>query len=132
MVRQSMKCFFGAIPSYSHLKFIGNLCYATNKNTSKTKFDARTTCCIFLGYPYAQKGYKLYDLNNKRIFISRDVQFHENIFPFLQKVFPPSNKIVLPHSVIEQNHDNPSPTLVEQNHDDSTATPITVIDETVC
>lgn len=30
------------------------------------------------------KAYKLYDIENQRIFISRDVLFHEAIFPFHQ------------------------------------------------
>lgn len=29
------------------------------------------------------KGYKLYDLNEKKLFLSRDVVFQEEIFPFL-------------------------------------------------
>lgn len=28
------------------------------------------------------KGYKLYNIENKRFFVSRDVVFHENVFPF--------------------------------------------------
>lgn len=38
-----------------------------------------------LGYPYCEKGYKVWDLENRKIFISRDVFFTENIFPFLLK-----------------------------------------------
>lgn len=36
-----------------------------------------------IGYPPHQKGYKLYDIDNKKIFISRDVVFHESILPFV-------------------------------------------------
>lgn len=36
----------------------------------------------FLGYPFAKKGYKLYDLASKKCFVSRDVVFHEKCFPF--------------------------------------------------
>ena len=36
----------------------------------------------FLGYPFTIKGYKLLDLHSKRIFILRDVTFHESMFPF--------------------------------------------------
>lgn len=36
----------------------------------------------FLGYPLSYKGYKVYDLNTSKTFISRDVQFNEHIFPF--------------------------------------------------
>lgn len=38
--------------------------------------------CVFLGYPPGIKGYRLLDLHTRETFISRDVIFHENIFPF--------------------------------------------------
>lgn len=37
--------------------------------------------CDF-GSPYAQKGYKLYDLDSHKVVLSRDVNFHEHTFPF--------------------------------------------------
>ncbi|KAK4386695.1 Retrovirus-related Pol polyprotein from transposon RE1 [Sesamum angolense] len=36
----------------------------------------------FWGYVHGQKAYKLYDIDNKVTVISRDVVFHENIFPY--------------------------------------------------
>lgn len=38
---------------------------------------------MLVGYPYARKGYKLYDLKEKQLFLSRDVVFKEDVFPFL-------------------------------------------------
>jgi len=38
----------------------------------------------FLGYPYAQKGWCVYDLKHKQLFTSRDVIFYGNLFPFHQ------------------------------------------------
>ncbi|XP_075077902.1 uncharacterized protein LOC142164245 [Nicotiana tabacum] len=38
------------------------------------------TSCV--GYPFGKKGYKLLDLQSKTIFISRNVVFYEDIFPF--------------------------------------------------
>lgn len=37
---------------------------------------------VFVGYPPGIKGYKLYDRLSKSFFISRDVVFHEHLFPF--------------------------------------------------
>lgn len=37
---------------------------------------------MFLGYPTGTKGYKLYDLQRKHIFVSRNVVFHESVFQF--------------------------------------------------
>ncbi|CAL9029208.1 unnamed protein product [Prunus brigantina] len=39
--------------------------------------------CIFLGYPYGQKGYRVFDLSQQKVLVSRDVCFFENVFPFL-------------------------------------------------
>jgi len=36
-----------------------------------------------IGYPFNTKGYKVLDLATKRIHVSRDVLFHETIFPFV-------------------------------------------------
>ncbi|KAK3038369.1 hypothetical protein RJ639_030269 [Escallonia herrerae] len=49
------------------------------------KFAPRSKSGIFVGYPNGQKGYRIYDLESKVIYSSRDVQFFESIFPFADK-----------------------------------------------
>jgi len=72
-------------PSYDHLKVFGCLCFIQIRPTSKDKFAIRSRKCIFLGYPLGMKGWKVYDLETHEIFISSDIVFHEEIFPYAGK-----------------------------------------------
>jgi len=48
----------------------------------RTNFTARSRRCTFVGYPYKRKQWKTYDMEIGEIFISKDVIFHEDAYPF--------------------------------------------------
>ena len=85
---------FNQIPSYSHLKTFGCLCFATDVTPHKHEFTPRARKSIFLGYPFNIKGYKLFDLQSHFIFISRDVIFQEKVFPFASHTSLPSSALI--------------------------------------
>ncbi|XP_060170885.1 uncharacterized protein LOC132601842 [Lycium barbarum] len=74
--------FHGHPPTYDHLRDFGYLCYSTVPKPHRDKFKPHVVPYVFIGYPFAKKGYKLYNLVSKSCFISRDVHFHEHLFPF--------------------------------------------------
>ncbi|GJQ91627.1 putative RNA-directed DNA polymerase [Tanacetum coccineum] len=51
----------------------------TLKETSSKKEGSRG---VFIGYPPRTKGYKILDLETRKIIVNRDVNFHEENFPF--------------------------------------------------
>ncbi|XP_071740094.1 uncharacterized protein [Rutidosis leptorrhynchoides] len=69
-------------PGYDHLRTIGCLCYANVPKPYQDKFEARGIRSVLIDYPPSQKGHKLYALDTKEVFCSRDVIFKEDIFPF--------------------------------------------------
>jgi hypothetical protein len=83
-----------ATPSYDHLRVFGCLCYAHNVLHKLHKFDKRAKPGIFIGYPHAQKAYKIFDLETKTIFTSRDVTFHEEIFPYHINSHPTTHNVI--------------------------------------
>ncbi|OMO49485.1 Reverse transcriptase, RNA-dependent DNA polymerase [Corchorus capsularis] len=73
---------FGKVPSYDHLCTFGCLYYGHVNSKPRDKCAFRSKPGIFVGYPHGQKGYRVYDLESKVIYSSRDVQFFESIYPF--------------------------------------------------
>ncbi|GKC91519.1 putative RNA-directed DNA polymerase [Tanacetum coccineum] len=72
---------FNIEPNLSHLKTFGCLCFSTVLIDSK-KFSSRFEKPVFIGYSNDKKGYKLFSLESKKVFFSRDVKFYETVFPF--------------------------------------------------
>ncbi|CAL1413264.1 unnamed protein product [Linum trigynum] len=82
---------YGVPPDYSSLKVFGCLVYASTAGPHRTKFSPRAKQCVFLGIPDGIKGFKLLDIDTKRVFCSRDVIFHENILPYANHSSSPSS-----------------------------------------
>lgn len=75
----------GVVPVYSHLRVFDCLCYGYTYHGSRDKFAPRSTPGVFLGYPHSQKGYKIFDLSSRKVYVSRDVSFYKTVFPFTVK-----------------------------------------------
>lgn len=77
-------------PYYSILKSFECLVITTNPDIIGDKFKLIDVPCVFIRYPKNQKGYKLLNLLINLTFVSRDVKFYEQIYPY--QVFQPTSK----------------------------------------
>lgn len=102
--------------SYENLRVFGCLCFfKTNKPT--TKFEPRATKGSFIGYFTQSKGYKVPDLENHGIHITRDVTFYETIFPLKNETKKCEQETILTNTEtqIEENPEECENFLQEQN-----------------
>lgn len=60
-----VELLFEKPPRYDHLSVFGSLCYAQKLPRSTNKFDEQARRCIFVGYPFGKKGWKVFDLKSK-------------------------------------------------------------------
>jgi hypothetical protein len=69
-------------PNYNSLRIFGCACWPNLHPYNQRKLTFRSKRCVFLGYSPRHKGVKCLDVSTGRIYISRDVVFDEQIFPF--------------------------------------------------
>lgn len=77
-----LECIFSEKPDYSMTRVFGCTCWPNLRPYHTRKLAFRSTRCAFLGYSNLHKGFKCLDISTSRIYISRDVVFDENVFPF--------------------------------------------------
>lgn len=54
---------------YYDIRVFGCLFYLLTSSTSQNKLQARSTPCVFLGYPSHYMGYMCYDLSSRKIIV---------------------------------------------------------------
>ncbi|CAH9120743.1 unnamed protein product [Cuscuta epithymum] len=68
----------GKKSSYDHLRVFGCKAFVHIPKDERSKLEAKTRQCIFLGYGQDEFGYRLYDPVEKKLVRSRDVVFCED------------------------------------------------------
>ncbi|CAL9022992.1 unnamed protein product, partial [Prunus brigantina] len=72
------EAFTGRKPGIKHLKVFGCICYTHVPSSLRQKFDDKSRKGVFMGYGSCEKGYRVYDLQSKKIVLSRSVIFNED------------------------------------------------------
>ena len=90
-------------PNLSMMRVFGCLAYAHIDKKLRHKLQAKARRCVFLGYSEETKGWKLLDLDSKRMFVCRDVQFNETVYPKKEK---PSKSTRRLHDDKDNDNDN--------------------------
>ena len=82
---------FNQEPEYGLLKNFGCACYPCLRPYTTSKLDSLSERCVFLGYSAFHSGYRCLPLSSGRLYISRDVVFIENTYPYQEQSHPAPN-----------------------------------------
>ena len=74
------ECFVGSKPNVSNLKVFGCTAYMQIPKELRKRWDAKSKRCIFIGFCVSSNGYRLWDPESRRVYLSRDVIFLEQDF----------------------------------------------------
>ena len=73
------EAYSGKKPSVAHLKVFGSECFMHIPDEERTKLEPKSCKCIFLGYDMESKAYRLYDPEARKVWLSRDMVFQEQL-----------------------------------------------------
>ena len=71
------KVWSGIKHSVTHMRIFGCVAYAHVLDELRKKLDNKGEKCIYVGYCYESRAYKLYNPSTKKVIINIDVQFIE-------------------------------------------------------
>ena len=81
---------------FSHLKVFGCVSYVHIDSDARSKLDAKSKICFFIGYADEKFGYRFWNEQNRKIVRSRNVIFNEQV------MYKDKSTIVLDVTEIDQ------------------------------
>jgi hypothetical protein len=72
------EAWFGYKPDLQHLKIFGCICFTHVPQVKRDKLDKKSEPGVFIGYSSPSKAYRIFQPQNGRILVSRDVNFMED------------------------------------------------------
>lgn len=75
-----LEAWSGFKPSVKHLKIFGSICYAHIPDVKRDKLDEKAEKCILIGYSSQSKGYRVFNIKTRKVFVSRDVKVDEDAY----------------------------------------------------
>ena len=94
-----------SLEDYEHMRPFG--CRVQAMREVRTKLDTKAIECVLLGYEESTKdGYRLLNLETKKVIIRRDVVFHETEFPWKTSQSTPTNNSRYYPEVLEFNSED--------------------------
>jgi hypothetical protein len=70
--------FYGKKPFVNNFHIFGYVGYIHIPKEQRTKLEAKSMKCIFVGYDLQSKAYHMYDPSKQKIILTLDVVFDEN------------------------------------------------------
>lgn len=70
------KILFRVVLDYRSLRAYVSFCFTYNMDRSQDTFNSRAKRLCFVGYPFGQKGDRVYDLETRKYFVTRDFVFN--------------------------------------------------------
>jgi len=77
--KSPFEVLFSFMPVVSHLRVFGCKAFVHVPKENRKMLDSRDIKCTFIGYCSEYKPYKLFDPSTHKVFVSRDVAFHEQV-----------------------------------------------------
>ncbi|CAI7854176.1 unnamed protein product [Closterium sp. NIES-53] len=92
----------GTKPNLSLLRTFGCLCYYHVPDPLRHKLQPKARAAVFLGIAPNKRAWRVLDLGEKRVVMSRDVVFGEDKFPSKEKPTQQLTFILLPREEVEE------------------------------
>jgi hypothetical protein len=89
-MKTPLELLFKELPDYTFFKVFGCACWPHLRPYNNHKLEICSKKCVFLGYSALHRGYKCLHIPSNRVYISRDVVFNKNLFPFSNMPLSPS------------------------------------------
>ena len=80
MDKSPYQVWTGRKPVLTNLKVFGCHAFVTVPKEKRSKFDARSVRCRFLGFSEHEKAYRFEEVDSNRVLVSRDAKFMEDTF----------------------------------------------------